>query len=177
MANFHPGKFSSLLFASTLLWSSPAWAQLDLSGVWTPSTQEDQPERGPGPDLVDYPGLPINAEARQWALSWDPDRLSSSGASMPGPHRRLYLSRPAATPHLGGARSANPGPDRHPQLHQHLRAEPHHLDGQPPASAGLRGAHLDGIFHRPLGRQHPDRLHHPYQAGLAPPQRAPLQRR
>jgi len=75
MLNFHPGKFSSLLFASTLLWSSPAWAQMDLSGVWAPSTQEDQPERGPGPELVDFAGLPISDAARQWALSWDPDRL------------------------------------------------------------------------------------------------------
>ena len=49
---------------------------MDLSGTWTPQYQEDQPERIPGPDLVDYLGIPINAEARQWALSWDPDRLT-----------------------------------------------------------------------------------------------------
>jgi hypothetical protein len=78
MANFHPYKFSSRLFVSALLWSSPAWAQVDLSGVWAPSTQEDQPERGPGPELVDFAGLPISDAARQWALSWDPDRLGLS---------------------------------------------------------------------------------------------------
>jgi hypothetical protein len=55
--------------------TAPLFAQVDLSGVWGPVTQEDQPERGPGPDLVDYGGLPINDYARQWALSWDPDRL------------------------------------------------------------------------------------------------------
>jgi hypothetical protein len=38
--------------------------------------KEDQPERIPGPALVDYLGLPINAAARQWALSWNPDRLT-----------------------------------------------------------------------------------------------------
>ena len=32
-----------------------------------PRFHEDQPERIPGPDLVDYLGIPINAEARQWA--------------------------------------------------------------------------------------------------------------
>jgi hypothetical protein len=53
----------------------PLSAQVDLTGVWQPVTHEDQPERGPGPDLVDFAGLPINAEARQWALSWNPDRL------------------------------------------------------------------------------------------------------
>jgi hypothetical protein len=55
---------------------APAFAQLDLSGTWAPLFQEDQPERLPGPELVDYGGLPINDAARQWALSWDPDRLT-----------------------------------------------------------------------------------------------------
>ena len=54
---------------------APLFAQVDLSGVWGPVTHEDQPERGPGPDLADFGGLPINEAARQWALSWDPDRL------------------------------------------------------------------------------------------------------
>ena len=56
--------------------SGPALAQVDLSGTWTPLYQEDQPERIPGPDLVDYLGIPINDSARQWALRWDPDRLT-----------------------------------------------------------------------------------------------------
>jgi hypothetical protein len=59
-----------------LLAAAPAFGQVDLTGNWAPITQEDQPERGPGPELVDFGGLPINAEARQWALSWDPDRLT-----------------------------------------------------------------------------------------------------
>jgi hypothetical protein len=37
---------------------------------------EDQPERIPGPELADFLGLPINAAARQWALAWDPSRLT-----------------------------------------------------------------------------------------------------
>ena len=64
-----------LLLGFTLLASSTAWAQLDLSGVWAPSFHEDNPERGLGPELVDFAGLPISDAARQWALSWDPDRL------------------------------------------------------------------------------------------------------
>ena len=61
---------------AVLLAGAPAFGQVDLTGNWAPITQEDQPERGPGPELVDFGGLPINAEARQWALSWDPDRLT-----------------------------------------------------------------------------------------------------
>jgi hypothetical protein len=54
----------------------PAAAQVDLSGVWAPLYQEDFDERIPGPALVDYLGIPINDAARQWALSWDPSRLT-----------------------------------------------------------------------------------------------------
>ncbi len=64
------------LFLAAALAGVPAFGQLDVSGAWGPQFSEDAPERGPGPDLVDYLGLPINAAARQWALSWDPDRLS-----------------------------------------------------------------------------------------------------
>ena len=49
---------------------------LDLSGNWAPIVHEDQPERGPGPALVDFAGLPITDGARQWALSWDASRLT-----------------------------------------------------------------------------------------------------
>jgi hypothetical protein len=49
---------------------------LDLSGNWAPMINEDQPERGLGPELVDYAGLPITDGARTFALSWDAARLS-----------------------------------------------------------------------------------------------------
>ena len=66
----------SLIALAAALASTSAYAQVDLSGVWVPQYHEDQPERIPGPELADYLGIPINAEARQWALSWDPDRLT-----------------------------------------------------------------------------------------------------
>ena len=65
-----------LLLGIGLLCGSPAFAQLDLTGIWSPVFHEDQPERIPGPELVDYLGLPINDAARQWALAWDPSRLT-----------------------------------------------------------------------------------------------------
>jgi hypothetical protein len=62
---------------AALLTAIPALAQVDLSGTWSPAGyQEDWDERIPGPDLVDYLGIPINDAARQWALSWDPARLA-----------------------------------------------------------------------------------------------------
>ncbi len=49
---------------------------LDLSGNWAPVFMEDQPERIPGPELVNYSGLPITDGARLWAESWDASRLT-----------------------------------------------------------------------------------------------------
>jgi len=49
---------------------------LDLSGNWAPVFHEDQPERIPGPELVNYLGLPITEGARMFALSWDSSRLT-----------------------------------------------------------------------------------------------------
>ena len=49
---------------------------LDLSGNWSPVLDEDVPERIPGPELVNYAGLPISDGARLWAESWDSSRLT-----------------------------------------------------------------------------------------------------
>ena len=48
-----------------------ASAQMDLSGAWGQRFHEDLPERGAGPEIGDYLGLPINDAARQRADSWD----------------------------------------------------------------------------------------------------------
>lgn len=58
--------------------SLPASAQVDLTGVWGPPRPhfEDDPERAPGPALVDFLGLPINDQGRQWGLAFRSSRLS-----------------------------------------------------------------------------------------------------
>src|SRR5579863_7230381 len=50
---------------------------IDFSGWWTANLQEDSAERGAGPELVDYGGIPINEAGRLWALSYDTSRLTS----------------------------------------------------------------------------------------------------
>lgn len=50
---------------------------IDFSGWWTANLQEDSEERGAGPELVDYGGIPINEAGRLWALSYDTSRLTS----------------------------------------------------------------------------------------------------
>jgi len=57
--------------------SVPASAQVLLAGNWIPyRTHEDEQDRGPGPDLGDYLGIPINSAARLFAESWDASRLT-----------------------------------------------------------------------------------------------------
>ncbi len=73
-------------FLAPLLFAVPAFCQfagsavpspgLDLAGNWQPVMHEDQPERGAGPALVDYLGLPISDGARMFAESWDASRLT-----------------------------------------------------------------------------------------------------
>src|ERR1044071_6467166 len=64
------------ILAVIILAGVPAFAQIDLTGVWNPRVaDEDNPERLAGPSLVEYVGLPINDYARQWALAYSPGRL------------------------------------------------------------------------------------------------------
>src|SRR5687767_2675736 len=67
---------SATLVASGL--ATPAFAQSALNGDWANFNgyHEDQPERGPGPELGDYLGIPINPAGRQYADSWDASRLT-----------------------------------------------------------------------------------------------------
>jgi hypothetical protein len=63
--------------AAGVVWSSvPAAAQVTLSGDWGQRQHEDQPDRGPGPELGDYTGLPITDGARLAADTWDASRLT-----------------------------------------------------------------------------------------------------
>jgi hypothetical protein len=61
----------SLLLLSLGLSSRPAFAQVDLSGQWSTKQYEDEPERGPGPEIGDYTAMPVNDAARVRADSWD----------------------------------------------------------------------------------------------------------
>ncbi len=67
---------SSFLLSAMALWNVPAAAQVDLSGNWASRHHQDWQDRAPGPDVVDYLGLPLNAEGRAKALSYTASVLS-----------------------------------------------------------------------------------------------------
>lgn len=63
-----PGALAILALAAL---SGAASAQRDLSGMWGQRFHEDLPERGAGPEIGDYTGLPVNDAARLRADTWD----------------------------------------------------------------------------------------------------------
>jgi hypothetical protein len=67
---------SAVSVISVLAYASPASAQFDLTGKWASRSSQDAQERGPGPDAVDYLGLPLNDEGRARALSYNYSMLS-----------------------------------------------------------------------------------------------------
>lgn len=81
-----------LAAALLLLASAPAFAEIDLSGVWAVRFHEDQPERLPGPDMVEFEGIPINEANRARGLAWDPSILTLEEYQC-RPHPSDYFTR------------------------------------------------------------------------------------
>ena len=75
MRGVHRATILGSLLAVTAL-ASPAFGQISLVGDWGPRTHEDQRDRGPGPMLGDYTGIPVNERARRHADSWDASRMT-----------------------------------------------------------------------------------------------------
>jgi hypothetical protein len=69
-------RIATIVCALLLSAVQPARAQIELTGTWNPLMHEDQPERGPGPDVGDYAGLPITEAARMRALTWNASLLT-----------------------------------------------------------------------------------------------------
>lgn len=63
-------KAVSMVVLVTAIANLPVFAQVDLSGEWGVRFYEDAPDRGPGPEVGDYLGLPINAAARMRGHTW-----------------------------------------------------------------------------------------------------------
>ena len=53
---------------AVLAFSVPAYAQIELTGSYSPILYEDYIERGPGSDLGDFTGMPLTDEGRAKGL-------------------------------------------------------------------------------------------------------------
>jgi hypothetical protein len=70
------GIVPSACFLLATLIAVPASAQTtgyanDIAGNWQTLFHEDNPERGTGPSLGEYQGMPINDDARARGMTWD----------------------------------------------------------------------------------------------------------
>lgn len=86
------GALAALCTAAALVYPALASAAVDLSGQYNATPHEDGNERGQGPDSGDYAGVPINAQARLRANTWN-----ASLITMPErqciPHPSPYQNR------------------------------------------------------------------------------------
>jgi hypothetical protein len=90
---------SAALVVAVALAGTPAFAQMDFSGEWRALMHEDQAERGPGPELGEFFGIPINDAARWRAELWD-----ASIQTLPEwqcrPHGADYITRGPSPPRI-----------------------------------------------------------------------------
>jgi hypothetical protein len=59
-----------------LLSSFVTGQEINFAGDWSAIFHEDEPERLPGPPLVEWAGLPLNEAGKMRGLTWDPNRIS-----------------------------------------------------------------------------------------------------
>jgi hypothetical protein len=73
-----PALFVPFCFCVLVLITNVAlgFAQIDLTGEWSPLFHEDNADRLAGPHIGDYAGIPLNEAARFMAEAWDADILS-----------------------------------------------------------------------------------------------------
>ena len=75
--NLAPTKTAkAALLAGLISLSPPLFAQIDLSGDWAIRVHEDQAWRGPGAEIGEYEGLPLNAAGLMKARSWSASSLT-----------------------------------------------------------------------------------------------------
>ena len=83
-----------------LVASPAARAQMDLAGMWAQRFHEELPERGAGPEIGDYAGLPVNDAARLRADSWDAAKWTVPERQCE-PHPADYAPRGPASLRIG----------------------------------------------------------------------------
>jgi hypothetical protein len=120
--------------------AAPAQAQSLLLGYWQPVFDEDQPERGGGPDQHEYGGLPLNQAMRDRGAAWDPSILTLPEHQCI-PHPATYGIRGVGVLRIW--EDLDPRTQKQVELHAYIVWEAQHrhiyMDGRPhPAAASPR---------------------------------------
>jgi len=145
-----------------------ASAQAILAGNWNPfRAHEDEQDRGPGPDLGDYLGIPINSAARLFAESWDASRLTL----------QEHQCRVHVAPYIyHGPLALRIWEEKDPETQRVIAIKNYistyeqtrtiWMDGRPHPSPFAPHTFM-GFSTREVGRQRADRHHDTSQAGMA----------
>ena len=143
-----PRILASLLMLSPALLCHSAVAQVDLTGEWGQKFHEDGPERGPGPEIGDYTGIPITEAARVRADAWDAQRWEMVEHECE-PHPADYAPRgPAALRMWSEVDSIQPAGCRLAHAVEVQAFHANDLHGRAASPLKVRSANLAGIFHR-----------------------------
>ena len=139
----------------------------DLSGSWSPAPHD---ELVGDPAIAEFFGVPINAGTQAFGLAWSPSRVT-----VPEHQCQVHLAGYI----YGGPLNLRIWEERDPQsqkviaIRQYISTYEQNrtiwMDGRPHPSPNAPHTWM-GILHRQMGRQHPDRLHHPHEDWRAPPQ-------
>ena len=156
--------------------SASVGAQMDLAGAWGQRFHEDLPERGAGPEIGDYAGLPINDAARLRADSWDAAKWTMPERQCE-PHPADYAPRGPASMRISSTVDSDLAGRRRVGDDPHVdAAASRDLHGRPCAPVAERAAQLAGILDRRVGGRHAQGHHHSPQGRVAAPQRRAAQR-
>ena len=135
----------------------------DLSGDWAPGRFQDADLGTAAGMMVDYGGIPINEGSRLYALAWSASRITLLQHQCPGYAPPYFYTAPGnyriweeRDPHTQRLTAIM----MYGQIAEGLRT------GRARAPSGICTTHVVWIFHRQVGRQCPDCLHHAYQARL-----------
>ncbi|MGE0591627.1 MAG: hypothetical protein AB7G23_00700 [Vicinamibacterales bacterium] len=96
----------ALTVVAALAGTGLASAQQTLVGNWAPIMHEDQTERGAGPDVGDWAGLPITEAGRLRAEAWDAALLTVPEHQCK-PHPSIYGYRGIGGPRIGRIEDPN----------------------------------------------------------------------
>ena len=165
------GIAASILLIFLGLVSRPASAQVRLDGYWHQKFSEDQPERGPGPEIGDYTGLPINEADRHRADAWDAQKWEVVEHEC-DPHPADYAPRGPADlvlePEMGSVHARSSRLARDGEI---LAEQANDLAGRPPPSLRERAAYLAGLLNRGMGGRHAESDHHSPEGRVGSPER------
>ena len=152
----------AVIAVASSLSAAPAFAQVDLTGTW--AARRSRATTALRGEPVDLLGMPLSADGRAKALSYDIAALSATErqCQMYPPFYAIVGPFPLQIVDGAGSGHAEAAGVEDRRLGRSRRDDD--LDGRTAASVEVRAALARRLHHRRVGRRHADRRHHALQA-------------